>query len=159
MSNPESDKPVLLFGKLDGCPVQAPIKAREQDAGFDVYANSGASLMSGERQKIMCRVHVKVPEGHCALVLPRSGLAAEHGVTVLNAPGLIDPNYLGEIGIVLINHGFDEYHIRPGDRIAQLLIVKLADVGSVAMTIDEFWKHTVNSGSDRGTAGFGRSGR
>ena len=94
---------------------------------------------------------VAIPPGLCGLVLPRSGLAIKHGIACVNAPGLIDPNYRGEIGVILINHGSEPWSARAGDRIAQLLITAFA---APALTVvDEL------PDSDRGAGGFGSSGR
>ena len=94
---------------------------------------------------------VAIPPGLCGLVLPRSGLAIKHGIGCVNAPGLIDPNYRGEIGVILINHGSEPFSAAAGDRIAQLLVTAFA---APALTVvDEL------PDSDRGAGGFGSSGR
>ena len=97
-------------------------------------------------------VAMAIPEGHAGLVLPRSGLALRHGVTVLNAPGLVDSGYRGELNVVLVNTDpHDDYVVQRGDRIAQLVIVA---VEQVAITVvDEL------ADSERGGGGFGHSGR
>ena len=98
-------------------------------------------------------VAVALPPGVCGLVLPRSGLAARHGIGVVNGPGLIDPNYRGEINVVLVNHGSSAFTAAAGDRIAQLLLVPfLSPVVDVVAELPP-------SGDDRGTGGFGSSGR
>jgi dUTP pyrophosphatase len=95
---------------------------------------------------------VAIPAGHAGLVLPRSGLALRHGVTVMNAPGLIDAGYRGELNVVLVNTDpIQDYEVQRGDRIAQLVIVA---VEQVALTVVD-----VLPGSDRGSGGFGHSGR
>ena len=98
-------------------------------------------------------IAVAIPPGMCGLVLPRSGLAIKHGISCVNAPGLIDPNYRGEVGVILINHGTEPWSAQAGDRIAQLLLVPFAapDVTLVEALPD--------GGDERGTGGFGSSGR
>ncbi len=95
---------------------------------------------------------IAVPEGMCALVLPRSGLAAKHGLTVANAPGFIDSGYRGEIVAILVNHGTEPVSIERGQRIAQLLVMPVPTLGFVE--VDEL----PSAPDDRGGAGFGSSG-
>jgi len=109
------------------------------------------TLAPGERRLIGTGVAVAIPAGMCGLVLPRSGLAIKHGIGCVNAPGLIDPNYRGEIGVILINHGSEPFSATAGDRIAQLLITAFAAPDLVV--VDEL------PDSDRGAGGFGSSGR
>ncbi len=96
-------------------------------------------------------VAVAIPPGMCGLVLPRSGLAIKHGISCVNAPGLIDPNYRGELKVILINHGTEPWSAEPGDRIAQLLLVAFA--APTVTVVDAL------EDSDRGAGGFGSSGR
>ena len=98
-------------------------------------------------------VAVALPPDVCGLVVPLSGLAAGHGIGVVNGPGLIDPNYRGEVKVILVNHGADAYTAEAGDRIAQLLLVAFA--APAVSIVDEL----PPSGDDRGTGGFGSSGR
>jgi len=98
-------------------------------------------------------VAIALPEGVCGLVLPRSGLAHRHGISCVNAPGLVDPNYRGELRVILINHGAEPFEAAAGDRIAQLLLVPFV-APSVAV-VDELRE----GGDDRGVNGFGSSGR
>ena len=98
-------------------------------------------------------VAVALPEGTCGLVVPRSGLAARHGLSVVNGPGLIDPSYRGEIRVVLVNLGAEPYAGEPGDRIAQLLLVPF--VAPETRVVDAL----PASADGRGTGGFGSSGR
>ena len=88
------------------------------------------TLAPGERALIGTGVAVAIPPGLCGLVLPRSGLAIKHGIACVNAPGLIDPNYRGEIGVILINHGSEPWSAQAGDRIAQLLITAVRRAGA-----------------------------
>src|SRR3954464_9035727 len=98
-----------------------PARTRAGDAGFDLRCLEGFSLAPGERAVIGTGGAVALPEATGGLVVPRSGLAARHGLSVVNGPGLIDPSYRGEIRVVLVNLGGEAYAGEPGDRIAQLL--------------------------------------
>jgi dUTP pyrophosphatase len=130
-----------------------PAYARTGDAGADLLAREDAVLAPrGGRALVPTGVAVAIPEGHAGFVLPRSGLALRHGVTVLNAPGLVDAGYRGELHVVLVNTDpAVEYVVHRGDRIAQLVIVA---VEQVALAVVEELPH-----SDRGRGGFGHSGR
>ena len=129
-----------------------PTRAHEGDAGLDLYAAEAATLGPGERASVGTGVAVEIPPGHAALVLPRSGLAARHGIALVNAPGLIDAGYRGEVRVLLLNTDRAEpFEIAPGDRIAQLLVTPFAAVRPV--------EAVELSGSERGNGGFGSSGR
>jgi dUTP pyrophosphatase len=130
-----------------------PARTRAGDAGFDLRCLEGFSLAPGERAVIGTGVAIALPEGTCGLVVPRSGLAARHGLSVVNGPGLIDPSYRGEIRVVLVNLGDEAYAGEPGDRIAQLLLVPF--VSPETRVVDEL----PASPDGRGTGGFGSSGR
>ncbi len=129
-----------------------PSRAHEGDAGLDLYACEGAHLGPGERWSIGTGIAVEVPDGHAGLVLPRSGLAREHGIALVNAPGLIDSGYRGEVRVLLLNTDPAEtFRIEIGDRIAQLVISPVALAEPVeAEALGE---------SARGDGGFGSSGR
>lgn len=130
-----------------------PAYARPGDAGADLVAREGALLPArGGRAMVPAGVAVAIPEGHAGLVLPRSGLAIRHGVTVLNAPGLVDAGYRGELRVLLVNTDpSEDYVVHRGDRIAQLVIVAFAAV--TFSVVDEL------PGSERGEGGFGHTGR
>ena len=132
---------------------RAPERTRAGDAGYDLRAVEPFSLASGERAVVPTGVAIAVPEGAAGLVVPRSGLAAKHGLSVVNGPGLIDPSYRGEVKVVLVNLGREPYEGEAGDRIAQLLLVPCLtpDVREVA--------ELPPSHDGRGEAGFGSSGR
>src|SRR6185437_12762707 len=99
------------------------------DAGLDLYAAEAARLEPGERADVGTGVAVAIPPGHAGLVLPRSGLAARHGIALVNAPGLIDAGYRGELRVLLLNTDRGErFDVAPGDRIALLLVVAFAAV-------------------------------
>jgi dUTP pyrophosphatase len=130
-----------------------PARSRSGDAGYDLSCVSAFSLAPGERAMVPTGVAVAIPPGLCGLVLPRSGLAINHGISCVNAPGLVDPNYRGELRVILINHGTEVFAAAAGDRIAQLLIVPFASPEPVV--VDEL----PHGGDDRGAGGFGSSGR
>jgi dUTP pyrophosphatase len=130
-----------------------PARTRAGDAGYDLSCVEAFSLAPGERAMVPTGVAVAIPPGLCGLVLPRSGLAIKHGVSCVNAPGLVDPNYRGELRVILINHGTEVFEAAAGDRIAQLLIVPFAS--PELAVVDEL----PHGGDDRGAAGFGSSGR
>ena len=103
-----------------------PTRAHGDDAGFDLYAVEDATLAPGERVAVRTGVALEVPERHAGLVLPRSGLAARHGIALVNAPGLIDAGYRGEVRVLLLNTDRSEsFAISAGDRIAQLVITRI----------------------------------
>jgi dUTP pyrophosphatase len=130
----------------------APTRAHDDDAGYDLYASEALTIAPGERADVGTGLAVAIPPAHAGLVLPRSGLAARHGITLVNAPGLIDPGYRGELRVLLLNTDTREpFEIAPGDRIAQLLIV--ATVRAHLTEVEEL-DETL-----RGLGGFGSSGR
>ncbi len=130
-----------------------PTRAHPGDAGLDLHARSGAVLAAnGGRAVIGTGIALELPVGLAGLVLPRSGLAARHGVTCLNAPGLIDPGYRGEVAVILVNTDPTEsYEVRRADRIAQLVLVPLQSAMLVATASLR--------ASERGEGGFGHTGR
>jgi dUTP pyrophosphatase len=128
-----------------------PSQAYEGDAGLDLAACERLELGPGERGVVGTGLAVAIPEGHAGLVLPRSGLAARHGITIVNAPGLIDAGYRGEVKVVLLNTDPNEaFTVEPGMRIAQLVVV---DVPVVSVVEAEEL-----AASERGVEGFGSSG-
>lgn len=130
----------------------APIAyANEGDAGIDLRSAEDCVIFAGQRKLIRCGIRVALPKGTVGMVCPRSGLAGKHGITVLNAPGIIDEGYRGEIMVVLLNTAVDEaFHVRKGDRIAQLVVVPY-----VRCEIEQ-----VNDldATERGEGGFGSTG-
>jgi len=130
---------------------RAPERAHDHDAGWDLRAAEPATLGPGERTSVGTGIAVAIPEGCAGLVLPRSGLAARHGIALTNAPGLIDAGYRGELRVLLLNTDRAEpFEIEIGDRIAQLVIVDLPDV--------EFAESDALTETARGAGGFGSSG-
>ena len=129
-----------------------PSYAHEGDAGLDLHAREDAVIPAGGHRLLMpTGIAIAIPMGFCGLVMPRSGLALKHGISVVNAPGLIDAAYRGEIKVVLLNTDPEsDYAIGRGDRVAQLVIQRVEDVAwNVVESLD---------GDDRG-GGFGHSGR
>ncbi|MBV9942385.1 MAG: dUTP diphosphatase [Solirubrobacterales bacterium] len=128
-----------------------PTRAYPGDAGLDLYALEDGALGPGERASIRTGIAVEIPEGQAGLVLPRSGLAAKHGIALVNAPGLIDAGYRGEVRVLLLNTDrVATFPISAGDRIAQLVVLEVqtpavVEVGDLAL-------------SERGAGGFGSSG-
>src|ERR687893_2330210 len=98
----------------------APARSRPGDAGYDLRCASGFSLWPGQRVTVPTGVAIALPAAVAGLIVPRSGLAARHGLSVVNGPGLVDPNYRGEVKVVLVNLGAEPYEAETGDRIAQL---------------------------------------
>jgi dUTP pyrophosphatase len=108
---------------------QMPAGAYEGDAGLDLASVEEAVLAPGERRTVSTGLAVAIPAGHAGFVQPRSGLASRHGITVVNSPGLIDAGYRGELKVVLLNTDVDEpFHVRPGDRIAQLVVLAVPPI-------------------------------
>jgi dUTP pyrophosphatase len=132
---------------------QPPARTRPGDAGFDLRCVEAFSLAPGERAVVPTGVAVALPEGVAGLVVPRSGLAARHGLSVVNGPGLIDPSYRGELRVVLVNLGTDRYQGAAGDRVAQLLLVPF--VAPETRVVEAL----PDSADGRGADGFGSSGR
>ena len=129
----------------------APARARSGDAGYDLRATERVSIPPEGRRLVGTGIAIALPEGIAGLVTPRSGLAIEHGLTLLNAPGLIDPSYRGEIKVILHNTSERRYTVEIGDRIAQLLLVPY--LAPELEVVD------VLPATERGQRGFGSSGR
>jgi len=141
----------LLVQRLDAR-ASLPVRAHIDDAGFDLVAIESHTLKPGERASIGTGLAIALPADHAALVVPRSGLAAKHGIGVVNGPGLIDAGYRGEVRVLLINHDpNDAFHIEPGDRIAQLVLIPVPQV--------DVLETQVLPDSTRGAGGFGSTGR
>ena len=142
--------PILSIKRLypDSKP---PVRATDAAAGVDLYAHNGMlTLAPGAWAAIGSGIAIALPDGHVGLVCPRSGLASRHGLTVLNAPGVIDPDYTGEVKVLLINLGKDAVVIEKEMRIAQLLVVACAPLAMAE--VDDL------SETARGSGGFGHTG-
>jgi len=127
-----------------------PRFAHSGDAGADLVASERVAIEPGERALVATGLAVAIPDGYAGFVLPRSGLAVREGVTVINAPGLIDSGYRGELRVGLVNHGEVVFVVQPGDRIAQLVIM--------AVERPEFVSVEELDDSTRGSGGFGSTG-
>ena len=141
----------LRFTRLSEA-ARPPAQAHAGDAGYDLHAAEHAAIGPGERASVGTGIAMEIPDGCAGLVLPRSGLAARHGIALVNAPGLIDAGYRGEVRVLLLNTDRSAaFEVEPGDRIAQLMLVRhespaLEEVESLA-------------DSARGAGGFGSTGR
>ena len=140
----------MAFKRLDSR-AELPAYARPGDAGLDLRSAVDVEIGPGERALVPTGLAVAIPEGHAGLVLPRSGLASRHGLTMANSPGLIDAGYRGELTCAVVNLDRDTpVSIRRGDRIAQLVVVPIAIVEPAF--VEEL------PSSERGEAGFGSTG-
>ena len=141
----------VLITRLDK-DLPAPQYAKPGDAGADVYSRIDLSIPPGERALVPTGIAIAIPYGYAAFAHPRSGLAIKYGVGMVNAPGTIDAGYRGELQIIIINHDLqDTFHIKRGDRIAQLVFQQVERA--------EFVEVEELPGSGRGDGGFGSTGR
>ena len=139
--------PVQLFDNK----ASIPRKAHETDAGFDLCSTESLTLKPFERATVGCGLGIAIPDGMAGLVIPRSGLASKHGISIVNAPGLIDSGYRGEVAVVLVNLDQKQvFEVHKGDRIAQFAVVPMPSIHAILTeSLPE---------SERGTQGFGSSG-
>ena len=135
----------------NGCENFCPKKAHPDDAGYDLYSRIDAVLEPLSGMAIPVGFAMELPTGYEAQIRPRSGLAAKYHITVTNSPGTVDANYRGEIKAILYNLGKEPFIIQRGDRIAQMVICELPEI--------ELKEAATLSKSDRGTGGFGSSGK
>jgi dUTP diphosphatase len=150
-SEDSSDGVRVLVQRLDA-DLPLPAYARSHDAGLDLRASRAVTLPPGARALVPTGIAIAIPAGFAGLVLPRSGLARDHGVSVLNTPGLVDAGYRGEVQVLLVNHDVvRSVTLERGARIAQLVIVR---VGRAALTAVDALPP-----SERGSGGFGSTGR
>jgi dUTP pyrophosphatase len=141
---------IVRFRRLSDT-ARPPTRAHDGDAGYDLHADEAARLDPGQRASVGTGIAVAVPDGHAGLVLPRSGLAARHGIALVNAPGLIDAGYRGEVRVLLLNTDRERaFEVTPGDRIAQLVIVRVQ--GPTLEESEELDE------TRRGAEGFGSTG-
>lgn len=138
--------------KLLRAEARLPRRAHGGDLGYDLYSAAPAVILPGDWSVVSTGISLALEPGYAGLVTPRSGLAAKAGVTVLNSPGLIDAGFRGEVGVVLINHGDEPFHVSIGDRIAQLVVVECAL--PEAQVVEDL----PDNEDGRGEGGFGSSG-
>jgi dUTP pyrophosphatase len=143
----------VFFVKTDDL-AKEPRKANVDDAGFDLVSIEDVSIPPMCTLMVSTGIKMAIPDGYVGMVCSRSGMAAKHSVFVINSPGIIDAGYRGEVKIILNNAGDDTFYIKKGDRIAQLVMVKLADV-EMKWVEDSVFD---NLSSTRGTGGFGSTG-
>ncbi|HEY1915200.1 MAG TPA: dUTP diphosphatase [Streptosporangiaceae bacterium] len=147
----DEDRADVLIKRLDP-ELPPPGYAHPGDAGADLVAATDVELGPGERAVVPTGLAIALPSGYAAFVHPRSGLAAKHGVTIVNAPGTVDAGYRGEIKVTMLNTDLKEpFHVARGDRIAQLVIQRVERA--------VFHEVDVLPGSARGEGGFGSTGR
>ena len=141
----------LRVRRLDAA-ARLPARAHDDDAGYDLCALDACVLPPGERAMVRTGIAIELPEGHAGWVVPRSGLAARHGISLVNAPGLIDAGYRGEIRVLLLNTDRDApFEIAAGDRIAQLVVAAVA--APLVVEVEELVE------TARAAGGFGSTGR
>ncbi len=130
-----------------------PVYKTEQAAGMDLYAaiDEPITLKPGESRLVPSGIHIALPVGYEAQIRPRSGLALKHGISIVNSPGTVDSDYRGPVGIILINHGSQFFTINRGERIAQMVINKVAQADW--NLVDELTE------TERGEGGFGHTGK
>lgn len=142
----------LKIRVINKSPFSLPAYKTENAAGLDLQANipKQLTLSCGQRTVIPTGLYLSIPEGYEGQIRPRSGLAAKYGVTVLNSPGTIDADYRGEVGVILINFGIEDFTIHPGDRIAQIVFAKYEKVKLISVDVLDI--------TDRNQNGFGSTG-
>ena len=129
----------------------APTRAHSTDAGLDLYSLQSATIPPGGRELVSTGVHVAIPPGYVGMICPRSGLAHKAGLTVLNAPGIIDAGYTGSIKVNMYNADYLPQYVDAGDRIAQLVIIPIAEAHLAQVNVME--------ATERGENGHGSTGR
>lgn len=144
-------EPITVAVKRLDESLDMPAYAYVGDAGLDLRSAENAVLKPFERKAVSCGIAIAIPEGHAGFVMPRSGLAVKHGISIVNAPGLIDSNYRGEVKVILVNlDPSAPFEVKRGDRIAQLVILQVPSV--------ELQPKDELDETERGAGGFGSSG-
>lgn len=141
----------VKISMMDSCEELLPAKAHADDAAFDLRSRVDMTVPVNKSTLVPTGVFIELPVNYEAQVRPRSGLALKHNITLTNSPGTIDAGYRGEVGVIMFNHGPEEFAIKRGDRIAQMVIAELPVV--------ELEVVNALSDSDRGEGGFGSTGR
>lgn len=141
----------VKFTMLAGCDDLEPRRAHHDDAAFDLRSREDMILETGRSHLVPTGLFIELPISYEAQVRPRSGLALKHDIMLTNSPGTVDAGYRGEVGIIMYNAGKEPFHIKRGERIAQMVIAKLPEV--------EFSRVDQLSDSKRGSGGFGSTGK
>ncbi|MCP4181608.1 MAG: dUTP diphosphatase [bacterium] len=141
----------VRFKMLEGCEDLTPKRAHHDDAAFDIMARKTIVLKPGKSHLVPTGLYIELPTHYEAQIRPRSGLALKHTLTITNSPGTIDAGYRGEVGIIMLNAGTEDYTVKRGERAAQMVINKLPEIE--LMQVDEL------SDSKRGSGGFGSTGK
>jgi len=145
------DSVVVRFKMMDGCDDLIPQKAHHDDAAFDIKSREEVELVPGKSFLVPTGIFLELPNHFEAQIRPRSGLALKHTLTVTNSPGTIDAGYRGEVGVIMLNAGLENYTVKRGERIAQMVVAKLPQVAMIK--VEEL------SISKRGAGGFGSTGK
>lgn len=145
------NKVTVRFKMMEGCEDLKPQRAHHDDAAFDLRSRVNIELIPGRSQLVATGLFIELPIGFEAQVRPRSGLALKHDLTLTNSPGTIDAGYRGEVGIIMYNAGRESFHVKRGERIAQMVICELPEV--------DFIESAELGESKRGTGGFGSTGK
>lgn len=135
----------------ENCLDLIPAKAHSDDAAYDLRSRTDITLPVGKSTLVPTGVYMELPVNYEAQIRPRSGLALKHNLTLTNSPGTIDAGYRGEVGVIMFNHGPEEFAVKRGDRIAQMVIAELPQTELILS--DEL------NATDRGTGGFGSTGK
>lgn len=148
---PEIKKP-LHVGYLALNPdASIPFASTADSNGYDLCATDEVIIDAEQWKLVKCGFAVEIPSGHAMLILPKSGLSLKHGISVLNSPGLIDADYRGEIGVIVVNHNDGPYRFQKGDKLAQAIFIETKKV--------DFWPVDKLSETSRGEGGFGSTGK
>ncbi len=142
---------IVKFTMLEGCNDLEPRRAHHDDAAFDLRSREDMILETGHSHLVPTGLFIELPISYEAQVRPRSGLALKHDIMLTNSPGTIDAGYRGEVGIIMYNAGSEPFHIKRGERIAQMVIARLPEV--------VFSRVETLSDSKRGSGGFGSTGK
>jgi len=154
-SQGQSENKFLINKTENAKDLPLPSRQTPQSAGLDLHANvtTQITIKKGERILIPTGIKIALPFGYEAQIRPRSGLALKHGITVLNTPGTVDADYRGELCVLLVNHGDEDFHVRRGDRIAQMVIAKVEMVGFCEVATEGELPDSM-----RGVGGYGSTG-
>lgn len=136
-----------------GAETPFPCYMTSHSAGMDLYADLAEDILltPGSRALVPTGIAIALPDGYEAQIRPRSGLALKHGISLVNSPGTIDSDYRGEIGVIMINHGVEPFLIKPGERVAQMIVARFSRI--------EWQEVSDLENTSRGEGGFGHTGK